>query len=505
MNDMSENTRTIGERGESLNFSSATRAVNITPDLDRLAQYDEYPEKLRRQKRTNLLWFAIFAAPTVALIYKGFPWWSIIPGILAVWNLFWFIAHRNASPQAVYEKGLLCGAVVVSENPLQIAVMAQMQTADDDPVCWGVQSFDVKDLPAQKITKGERVPCAVLFSGMMPFAGVWGDMSPHPLCWATGDKAILENAKNAIDENEWKTLETLAKQAAEREDIDFTKKIAYFNEDLSPRTNLQEKPEKVETEIDHKSDAKKTHVADWDFYICESDDVSGSITLDLGLKEIAPVAEKSNLIRFLITMQKPREDGMPNNDENERLLAIEENVVNNLSSSHDAIFAGRFTSEGKRQLFFYVGDTQDCRQTVEATMSKYSTYEFEFHQEEDKKWECYLKFLYPAPHEYQIIMNGRQMRILEEQGDDASKERLVDHWIYFKTEADMQKFTAEIKKHNFEIISSKQDEEKIFVMNVGRMDNIEYHSVNDYVLYLWALAAECNGMYDGWGCPIVRK
>ena len=231
---MAEETNKIGDEGNSVNLSHATRAVHITPDLKRLEKYDEYPAKVRKQKLKNLFWFMIFAAPMATLISKGYVWWSIIPGILAVWNLFWLIAYRNASPQAVYEKGLLCGAIIVGENPLQIAVMAEMQTTEDAPACWGVQRFDVKELPLHKIVKGERIPCAVMFGGM-PFAGLWSVMEPHPVCWATADVSLLEEAKQTIDENEWGMLELLADVAAERQDVDYSTKVAYFNEDLSPR------------------------------------------------------------------------------------------------------------------------------------------------------------------------------------------------------------------------------------------------------------------------------
>jgi hypothetical protein len=234
-------TNEIGDKGKSMNLSVATRALHITPDLERLAKYDEYPAKVRRQKLKNLLWFLIFAAPTATLIAKGYEWWAIIPGVLAIWNLFWVVAYSNASPQKVYESGLLCGAIIVNENPLQIAVMAEMQTSEEAPVCWGVKRFDVKELPLHNIKTGERVPCSVMFGGALPFGGVWSQMEPHPVCWATADTSLLERAGEAIDEDEWRTLSTLAGLAAERTDVDYSKDAAYFNEDLSPRIDLQEK------------------------------------------------------------------------------------------------------------------------------------------------------------------------------------------------------------------------------------------------------------------------
>ena len=200
----------------SVNLSRATRAGHITPDLERLAKYDEYPAKIRKKKLKKMLWFIIYC------------------GVL---------------PQAAYEYGLLCGAVIVSENPLQIAVMAEVQFVKYAPVCWGVKCFTVNELPLHTIAKGERVPCAVMFGEPMPFAGVWSEMEPQPVCWATADTAVLQKAASDIDEYEWKLVETLVQKAIERDDVDFTKEIAYFNKDLSPRTDLQEKPEKQQKKI----------------------------------------------------------------------------------------------------------------------------------------------------------------------------------------------------------------------------------------------------------------
>jgi hypothetical protein len=232
----------IGNKGKSVNMSVATRALHITPDLERLAKYDDYPAKARKVMWRQFAYSVLFAAPAISLIVKGYVWWSILPALPCLWCLWIGFLHRNASPQKVYESGLLCGATIVNEDPLQIAAMAEMQTAETDPVCWGVKRFDVKELPLHTVKKGERIPCAVMFGGAMPFSGLWAQMEPHPVCWATADASLVEQARQAIDENEWRTLETLAGLAEERKDKDYSKDVLYFNEDLSPRIDLQEKP-----------------------------------------------------------------------------------------------------------------------------------------------------------------------------------------------------------------------------------------------------------------------
>ena len=232
----------IGDIGKSVNLSVATRALNVTPDLKRVERYDEYPAELKKQKLKDLSLFLLFAAPAATLVSKGFYWWSILPGLIAFWNLYWYIMHRNASPKTVYESGLLIPAIITDIKPLQIVAMANMSTSDDDAdVCWGVQRFSINELPLHNIKNGERVPCVAMFGGSA-FAKVWSMFEVHPVCWATADISVLQEAIIAIneDEDEWKILETLAQKAAERDDVDFSGEVAYFNKDLSPRIDLKE-------------------------------------------------------------------------------------------------------------------------------------------------------------------------------------------------------------------------------------------------------------------------
>ena len=245
---------------------------------------------------------------------------------------------------------------------------------------------------------------------------------------------------------------------------------------------------------------KFNHTEDWDFYLTNVDGVIGSIFVDLGLKKIAPIADKPIVAWVAIILQNPREDGLSSNDEINLLFEIEDGVINAITNQHNAIYVGRLTSDGMRQLYFYFGDTTNYEKTITQSMSKHSTYKFDFGCKDDRDWDGYLNFLYPLPSQYQMIMNGKVIQCLEQQGDNLAKERMVDHWIYFADENDMKNYISEIEKQNFKVIDNHQDEEKLYVLNVGRIDKVDYNSVNDYVLYLWELTGKHNGDYDGWGC-----
>jgi uncharacterized protein (TIGR01619 family) len=250
------------------------------------------------------------------------------------------------------------------------------------------------------------------------------------------------------------------------------------------------------------------HTEDWDFYLTNVNDIIGSIMVDLGLKNVAPLVGKPNVVWLSIDMKNPKENGLSSNEESNLLYEIEDHIVRNITKQHNAIYVGRLTSDGQRSLYFYFGDTTSYEQTLTQLMLNYPTYEFDYGTKEDKNWEGYFDFLYPLPSQFQMIMNSRVIRNLEKSGDNLTSERMVDHWIYFNNEKDVENYISEILKLNFQVLSRQEkgttDEFK-YIVNIGRADKVDYDSVNDYVLELWELAGKNNGRYDGWGCPVVKE
>jgi regulator of RNase E activity RraB len=112
------------------------------------------------------------------------------------------------------------------------------------------------------------------------------------------------------------------------------------------------------------------------------------------------------------------------------------------------------------------------------------------------------------PDQLQMMLNGRVIRNLEKNDDQLEIERMVDHWIYFKTIADQEKFSTAVAALGFTVLSKNLKDttsEFRYELNIGRLDKVDYGSVNNYVLDLWELANQNNGSYDGWGCPAVKK
>ncbi|MBT1702290.1 DUF695 domain-containing protein [Chryseosolibacter indicus] len=248
-----------------------------------------------------------------------------------------------------------------------------------------------------------------------------------------------------------------------------------------------------------------SHKVDWDFYFTNVDRKLSSIAVDLGLANIAPIKDQKNVCWVSIKMLAPREDGLSSNSESEILGDIEDQLAESMKVKHSATHVGRLTSDGNRDIYFYVSDITLVDKTISDVMLLYPKYSFDYGTKEDEKWSGYFDFLYPLPQQMQSIQNRRVIDNLEKGGDKLTKERPVDHWIYFKTENDKRQFWNRIENEGFKIVTDDHDKsfgENPYRLHISRVDKVDQNSVDEYVIHLWKLAGEYNGDYDGWETSI---
>ncbi len=249
----------------------------------------------------------------------------------------------------------------------------------------------------------------------------------------------------------------------------------------------------------------------WDVYPSPVDEGrTGFFFVDLGLAEIAPVAERPNLLSLKLRIMRPDENGMPVDNESSTLNNIEDSLVTVMASKFGGLYAGRVTIEGVRTFFFYIGEkTAGYDKTLIAAMADFPDYAFDYDLQEDPAWECYLDFLSPEPVQYQSMQNRRVVMQLMKHGDPLTVPRPVEHWIRFKTEHDREAYWNAVNEKGFELTEMSRFEagetDYPYTLRIVREDKVDYDSVDEYVLPLWALAAEHDGDYDGWETGIVNE
>ncbi len=242
----------------------------------------------------------------------------------------------------------------------------------------------------------------------------------------------------------------------------------------------------------------------WEFYFTNIDDKPASIALNLALKDILPIKKLPILSWISVKLNNPTENGLTTDEEAEILGNLEDEMLK-LISGESNIFMGRITNNGSRDFFFYCTNNESFKNSAQKIQNNFKNYHIEIGSKEDKNWQGYLD-IYPNEMDMQSISNRDVLAQLEKNGDNLEKPREVFHWIYFKSEKERENFLNIVSKENFSVVSknlNKKDEFK-YSLQIKRVDKVGYEFIDEYTLYLWKVAKENNGEYDGWETSVEK-
>lgn len=245
----------------------------------------------------------------------------------------------------------------------------------------------------------------------------------------------------------------------------------------------------------------------WNFYALRVDDQPASIYLDLSLADEVSADDYPVMAWLRVEMREPRDDGLSSQQEFDALMALEDRVIPLLVPDGQGIYAGRNTSSGCRDFYFYLaqGDSWDAQ--VGWVMRAVPEYRYQSGHRPDPTWSAYHEFLYPGPRERESIENRDVCAALEDRGDALQQPRDIDHWAYFPSASARDEFLQQATVMGFENRTPNRDDdgEQEWGAQVFRRDVPAYGAIDDICLPLYDLAHECGGRYDGWECEVVTE
>jgi hypothetical protein len=213
--------RTIGDPGEYLNNSVASRAVNIDPDMRKVRRLDSYHRKYRQLLRGwGLVGLALLAGGVTLWNFEHQTWGGGLVAFVALPVLFIAWRFRQTLQGDAYRNGLLIPGLISGLSPLTITCLADVRTSDDEDdeavgetvtgrIVWGIKQVVIEQLTVQPERLGEQVPCVSLFGQTTEDGAVYLNFEPRPLAWGTDDQRVIVQARQAIDDDEWGLLPQL--------------------------------------------------------------------------------------------------------------------------------------------------------------------------------------------------------------------------------------------------------------------------------------------------------
>ncbi len=246
----------------------------------------------------------------------------------------------------------------------------------------------------------------------------------------------------------------------------------------------------------------------WDVYMARYKNKPGSITINMALKSVAPVKTLPFVVITGVSFKNCNDEGLPGKREFASLYKISDSIKSIIDRLTANNLTGSFTYMCQRLDYFYVSDTVGLREQLaffyREKFPQYNPYYINI--KEDKPWASYLDFLYPNEESFEFMQNQKVVTALQNGGDKLLKERLVDHWLYFKTDTDRNCFITYATKQKFKIIAKERssDPKSPFKLQIARVNKADVVSISKVTIELRKQAKKCNGEYDGWETVVVK-
>lgn len=241
---------------------------------------------------------------------------------------------------------------------------------------------------------------------------------------------------------------------------------------------------------------------DWDFYALLVEDRPASIFVDLALAHCAPLNAATFMAYVSVKMRAPRPDGLSSQEEFAALVAIERSLEAAIEPLAQAIYAGRCTTAGFRDFYFYIADPDAFGTAVATTMAEHPDYRYVTEHRRDPERSVYRDFLYPGARDMQRIRNRRVIAVLEEHGDRLDAPRWIDHRANMPTPALAEALQVHLFELGFNIDCHADADGEAVTVEFKRIDSPQ--EIEEVVISIFDTVRSLGGTYDGWGCEVEK-
>lgn len=210
--------------------------------------------------------------------------------------------------------------------------------------------------------------------------------------------------------------------------------------------------------------------------------------------------------RFAVALKQPDHHGLPSGDEFAQLNSIEDQLVANIPEQ-TGIQLGRVTTNGKRYFTFLTSLDEAAVESIADKVAARSGYEILLAYEADPERRCYWNELFPTEDDWQVIQDMRVEESLRKEGDPLTTPRPIEHWAYFETPADRERFVALIREKfdDIELYETPDSDRGVYTARLTHTGLPDYRSMNSFTILLNRSAGESGGDYDGWETEVCKE
>lgn len=157
-------------------------------------------------RNIKVRWLLILLLWSIGSAFRVHLGLLVIPLFLA-----WIVRKRWLEHSEYFQFGCVCPAVIVSTQPLLMAVHTNLEREIEYPA---IKVIDIAQFGGNllnigkgKFSIGDRLPTISVYVDDDTVSTHWIDFYPHPVALATGDRLLIAQRLESIDEEDWDKLE----------------------------------------------------------------------------------------------------------------------------------------------------------------------------------------------------------------------------------------------------------------------------------------------------------
>ena len=237
----------------------------------------------------------------------------------------------------------------------------------------------------------------------------------------------------------------------------------------------------------------------WEFFPCFVSGHPASIVYDHGINELIDDINITSFLQIKMPLKKPDGKGLISESE-KKVLNIIEDEIESLIQKNEGIYVGRIVTQGYYFFYSYLQKSEYEIQTIINYLKTALDYNFTYFISEDPKKEKYWEDLFPTDLDWQIIQDIKKIKKLEDKGENLEKKRRIDHFIYFDSKSNLEKFKKWALNNEFKVDNVMEPDGKVleFSIQIFNTSVLVLDEISTYTTLVLDNALDNDGDYDGW-------
>jgi len=185
----------------------------------------------------------------------------------------------------------------------------------------------------------------------------------------------------------------------------------------------------------------------------------------------------------------------------EDFLETKESLIIALEYTNKTKYVGSRIIDGWSEFYFHCEDSKELNAIVTKMLSS-TTYIYESNVVRDTKWNFYETQLFPTELELHHIESAKIIFLLQEEEDDLSVEREVEHYAVFDTATQKERFVQQAKEFGFAFKDDIATDEYEHGVALVKFHMPRDEEVQKIVEELFVLIKKEHGYYEGWSTTL---